>query len=157
MVDCRSEGELYKGLVCFMIVDLKKFIPYVIKLSPETKINVDWLKEELIDCVWTMSKSGFNVRAIVCDNHPSNVSSFKNLLQHFNQDPNELFIWYKLRMIYLFYDAFHLMKNIRNNLLNYKLFIFLSFKFDGFKNPINVPGGEIKWNFFMTFTRKMLF
>ena len=51
LMGCNSEGELYKGLVCFMIVGLKNSIPYVIKLSPETKINGDWLKEELIDCL----------------------------------------------------------------------------------------------------------
>ena len=73
---------------------------------------------------------------------------FKKLLQHFNQDPNELFIWYELRKIYLFYDAVHLVRNIRSNLLNYKRFIFPSFKFDGFKDPINVPDGEIKWKVF---------
>ena len=93
LIGCNSEGELYKGLVCFMIVGLKNSIPYVIKSSPETKINADWLKEELVDCLGTFSKSGFNVRVIVCDNHPSNVLSFKNLLQHFSQDPDELFIW----------------------------------------------------------------
>ena len=94
LVGCNSEGELYKGLVCFMIVGLKNSIPYVIKSSPKAKINADWLKEELIDCLGILSKSGFTVRAIVCDKHPSNASSFKNLLQHFNQDPDELFIWY---------------------------------------------------------------
>ena len=144
MVGCNNESKLYKGLVCFMTVGLKNSIPYVIKSSPETKINVDWLKEELIDCLKILSQSGFSVKAIICDNHPSNVSSFKNLLKHFNQDPDELFIWYELRKIYVFYDAVHLVKNIRNNLLNYKRFIFLSLKLDGFKDPFNVPGGEIK-------------
>ena len=47
------------------------------------------------------------------------------------------------------------MKNIRNNLLNCKRFIFPLFKIDGFKDPINIPGGAIKKKFF--FTRKMLF
>ena len=144
---CNSEGELYKGLVCFMIVGLKNSIPYVIKSSPETKINADWLKKEITDCLRILSKSGFTVRAIVCDNHTSNVSSFKNLLQHFNQDPEELFILYELRKIYLFYDAVHLAKNIRNNLLNYKWFILPSLKFDGFKDYINVTGGETKWKY----------
>ena len=92
LVGCSSEGELYKRLVCFMIVGLKNSILYVIKLSPGTKIYADWLKEELIDCLGILSKSGFNVRAIVCDNHPSKASNFKNLPQHFNQDPDELFI-----------------------------------------------------------------
>ena len=103
----------------------------------------------VIDCPGIFSQSGFSVRAIVCDKQPSNVSNFKNLLQHINQDPDELFIWwYELRKIYLFYDTVHLMKNIRNNLLNYKRFTYPSFKSDGFKDPINVTGGEIKWKFF---------
>ena len=69
-----------------MIVGLKNSIPYVIKSFPETKINDDWLKEKLIDCLGILAQCGFNVRAIVCDNHPSNVSSFKSVLQNFNQD-----------------------------------------------------------------------
>ena len=133
---CNSEGELYKGLVYFMIVDLKNYIPYVIKSFSENKINADWLTDELIDCLETLSHSGFNIRVIVCDNHPSNVSSFTNLLQHFDQDPDKLFMRFELRRIFLFYDAVHLVKNIRNNLLNYKRFIFSSFQFDGFKDSI---------------------
>ena len=46
------------------------------------------------------------------------------------------------------------MKNIRNNLLTYGRFIFSSFKFDGFKDPINVPGREIKWTYFYDAQKK---
>ena len=67
-----------------MVVGLKNYIPYMIKSSPETKLNTDCLKEELTDCHGVLSKSGFIVRPIACDNHPLNVSSFKNLLQRFN-------------------------------------------------------------------------
>ena len=88
------------------------------------------------------------IRAIVCDNHLSHVSSFKNMLQYFNQDSDKLFIWYELRKTYLFYDTIHLVKNIRNNLLHHKRFVFPSFKLDGIKDPVNVPGGEIKWKYF---------
>ena len=90
LVGCNSEGELCKGLIYFMIVVLKNYIPYVIKSSPETKINADLLKLELVDYLSILFKSGFSVRATVCDNHPSNVSSFKNLLQHSNQDPDKI-------------------------------------------------------------------
>ena len=83
LVGCNSEGELYKGLICFIIVGLKDSVPYVIKSSRETKINAMWLKEELIDCLGIFSKSSFNVRALVCGNHPLKVSSLKNILQHF--------------------------------------------------------------------------
>ena len=37
------------------------------------------------------------------------------------------------------------MKNIRNNLFNSQRFNFLSFKFDQFFHPIDVPGREISW------------
>ena len=53
-------------------------------------------------------------------------------------------MWYELRKIYLFHDAVHLVKSIQNSLLNYIWFIFPSFKFDCFKDPINVPGGEME-------------
>ena len=76
-----------------MIVGLEHSLPYVIKSSPGTKINADWLKKELIDCFGILYQLGFIVRAIACNNHPLHVSSFKNLLQHFNQDPGEFLIW----------------------------------------------------------------
>ena len=47
--------------------------------------------------------------------------------------------------IYLFYDSVHLLKNIRNNLLNARLFNFPSFSFHGFEDDIDVPGGRITW------------
>ena len=33
MIGGDDEGELYKGIICFMIVGLKESIPYVIKKS----------------------------------------------------------------------------------------------------------------------------
>ena len=89
-IGCDDEGKLYKGIVCFMIVGLKESIPYVIKSSPETNIDASWPKTELLDSLKIFSSCGFRVRAIACDNHPSNVSSFKKLLQHVNQYPDDL-------------------------------------------------------------------
>ena len=39
----------------------------------------------------------------------------------------------------------HLLKNIRNNLFKSQRFIFPSFKFDQFFDPIDASGGEISW------------
>ena len=135
MIGCDDEGELYKGIVCFMIVGLKESIPYVIKSSPETKVDVNWLKIELLDPLEIRFNCGFRVRAIVCDNHTQNKSSFKKLLEHVNQNPDELYMLHKSRKIYLCYDAVHLMKNVRNNLLkqSIKRFILAPFEFSGFK------------------------
>ena len=46
---------------------------------------------------------------------------------------------------YLFFDIVYLIKNIRNNLLNQKKFVFPAFKFDKFKDTIDVPEGYISW------------
>ena len=47
MIGCDDERELHKSIVCFMIVGLKESISYVIKSSPETNIDANWLKTEL--------------------------------------------------------------------------------------------------------------
>ena len=47
--------------------------------------------------------------------------------------------------MYLFCDSVHLLKNIRNNLLNARRFRFPSFSFTEFYDDIVVPDGEISW------------
>ena len=47
---------------------------------------------------------------------------------------------------YLFFDMVHLVKNIRNNLLNNKKFVFPSFEFNLFNDCIKVPGGFVSWS-----------
>ena len=46
---------------------------------------------------------------------------------------------------YLFFDVIHLLKNIRNNLLIQKKFVFPSFQFDLFLDAIHVPDDYISW------------
>ena len=67
-VGADDDGTLYKG-IAFMIVGLKKSIPYIIKASPEVTINGPWLSNEIDVCISLLSTAGFNVRAIVTDNH----------------------------------------------------------------------------------------
>ena len=42
-----EEGNLYKGIVCFMIVGLKENVPYIIKASPEVTFTGSWLADEI--------------------------------------------------------------------------------------------------------------
>ena len=42
----------------------------------------------------------------------------------------------------------HIIKNVRNNLLNSKKFVFPSFEFDSFRDKIFIPGGYISWSLF---------
>ena len=76
-----DEGQLYNGLVCFLNVGLNEPIQYMIKSSLETNINANYLKTKPLDSLKILSSCRFCVRAIVCENHPSNVSSFKKLLE----------------------------------------------------------------------------
>ena len=79
------------------------------------------------------------------DNHAANVSAFKKMKSLHGQSPDDLHIEYHGQKIYLFYDTVHLLKNIRNNLLSSKVFLFPKFQFKGFDEDISVPGGEVSW------------
>ena len=38
-----NDGNLYKGIMMFMIVGLKKNVPLVLKAIPQTKIKEKWI------------------------------------------------------------------------------------------------------------------
>ena len=79
-----KDGNLYKGIVVFMIQGLKQSIPVVIKACPEVTIKGEWLANEVDDCIKQLSQQGFNVRAVVTDNHSCNVSAFSKLKKSYN-------------------------------------------------------------------------
>ena len=147
-VGAEENGELYKGVMYFMIVGLKTNVPYIIKAIPEKEIDGGWLKNELLDCLNVLQENGFNVRGIVCDDHPINVNAYKQLLTECGQGHDELFMTLNGKKIYLFFHTVHIIKNIRNNLLNRKRFLFPSFHFSGLYDDVNVTGGEITWRLF---------
>ena len=123
-----SNGQLCKGVVCFMIVGLKSNVPYIIRSVPETKIKGKWLKEEIFRVIDVLHEFGFNVRGVVCDNHPNNVSAFREI-SDYTKEVDELRVWINDKPIYLFYDPVHLIKNVNNNLLESKRFLFPPFLF----------------------------
>ena len=110
-------NELYKSIVCFMIIGLKENMSYVVKAAPVTFIKNKLLKDELLNCLELSITGGFNVRAVICDNHAANVSKFTKLILQFGEDNESLFIHFQSQKIYSFYDTVHLIKNVRNNLL----------------------------------------
>lgn len=143
-----ENGKLYKGVVVFMVQGLKNSVPIVIKACPETVITGSWLAEEMSDCISSLSSAGFNVRAIVTDNHASNVSAFSSLHKmHDSGDCLAIKHPKNKSKTYLFFDNVHLVKNIRNNLLNRKKIVFPPFSFEiGKFASIASQGGYIAWN-----------
>ena len=55
-----KNGELQKEMTCFMIINLKSNVPYMIKTVPKQEINGDWLKDEIVNCVTILQEKGFN-------------------------------------------------------------------------------------------------
>ena len=75
-----EEGELYKGIACFMIVGLKQSVPHVIQAIPEVTITGEWLAEKI-----SASLHSFTVRRIVIDNHNTT-----RMLMHSNPSSRNL-------------------------------------------------------------------
>ena len=86
-----NEGNLYKGIMVFMIVGLKQSIPFVVQAVPDVTITGVWLWPKMASCIESLANVGFNVRALVTDNHSSNVTAFNLLKKEFGQ-PEQLFI-----------------------------------------------------------------
>ena len=105
-----ENGDLFKGIMSFMIVGLKSSVPYVVKTCPEKQITGDWVKKSLLDCLKSLQESGFNVRGVVSDDHSTNVNAYSELLKDFGQSPDDLFItmnhgfihsfWSPLKMVF---------------------------------------------------------
>ena len=52
------------------------------------------------------------------------------------------------KKVYLFFDNVHLLKNIRNNLLNSKKFLFPAFGFSFYQTNVESPAGYLAWSDF---------
>ena len=125
-----EKRNLYKGVVVFMIHGLKSSVPIVVKAVPEVTVNGQWLAEEISNCISNLAAAGFRIRGIVTDYHSANVAAFSNFLQMYSCN-NDLCIQHPKNSTktYMFFDNVHLLKNIRNNVLNSKKFVFPSFLF----------------------------
>ena len=78
LTGCDSELQMYKSILCFMVVSLKQTTPYLLKAIPLTKINHQIVQDGILNCISILS-GHFTIRAVVCDNHSTNVSTYKHL------------------------------------------------------------------------------
>ena len=73
-------------MTTFMIIGPTKNVPYVIHAVPENKIEDGWFMDELIKSIKCLHLKRFNVKACVCDNHPTNISTYRKLLALYEKD-----------------------------------------------------------------------
>ena len=88
-VGAEDEGNLYKGIVVFMIVRLKEWIRYIVQAIPEVKFSGKWLADERSNYINDLTSGEFCVRSIVTDNHASNVHAFSSLTSIFNSNSHQ--------------------------------------------------------------------
>ena len=60
-VGVNENGDLYKGILVFMIVGLTKSIPYVIQAIPQVTFTGTWLSTEILESFQALNKAGFIV------------------------------------------------------------------------------------------------
>ena len=78
-------GSLFKGIAVFMIQSLQQSVHFVVKACPKISIRGEWLASKMSDSIQQLCLQGFNVRAVVTDNHASNVSSAFRILKSMHQ------------------------------------------------------------------------
>ena len=72
----------------------------------------------------------------------------------YNENIDNLCVNYQCKKLYFVYDSVHLIKNIRNNLLSCKRFMFPSFTFHGFRDIIDLQSGGLSWKIFYNYLAK---
>ena len=76
-----EEGNLYKGIIAFMVVGLKQSIPFVAEVIAEVIFNGHRLAEKISDNIENLIEFGLCVLSIVTDNHSANVNAFSALIK----------------------------------------------------------------------------
>ena len=82
-MDGDENGNLYKGVIVFMIHNLKKSVSIVTMALPEVSIDGKWLAEKFSNSIINLVNAAFKICGIVTDNHLANVAAFCYLLQMF--------------------------------------------------------------------------
>ena len=83
IIDCNENLEMFKSTLCFMVISLKKTVPYVIKAVPIVKLSSDIIFNWILTCPKVLSDANFQLHCVISDNHQSNISAFNKLTKDF--------------------------------------------------------------------------
>ena len=107
LIGCDDNSNFFKGIMTFVIVGLRKNVPFVVEAVLKSKIEGKWLSGHIIKTIQSLHEIGFHVRAVISDNHPSNVSTFNELFSKYGSESHENVILHHStsdRRTYLFYS-----------------------------------------------------
>ena len=54
-----DDGNLYEGIVAFMIMGLKESIHYIVQAIPEVKFSREWLADKMSNCTDNLTSTEF--------------------------------------------------------------------------------------------------
>ena len=83
IIGCNENLEMFKGILCFMVISLKKTVPNVIKAVPIVKLSSDIIFDWILNCLKVLNDANFQPRCVISDNHHSNISAFNKLTNKF--------------------------------------------------------------------------
>ena len=67
-----------------MVISLKKTIPFVLKAIPIVRLSSTIISDGILNCLTILSQDNFYTRAVIADNHRSNISAFQYLLHNYS-------------------------------------------------------------------------
>ena len=158
LIGCNANLEMYTSILSFMVVSLRKSLPFVISAVLLVKNSGDIVYDNLNTRLLFLTQSRFRVRAIISDNHITNVKAYNLLLNNYKFQDKD----YKIQNpyitdenIYLLFDTCHLIKNIRNNLVAKKFFYIPSFEFSSVNLNISFQAGFVGGPIFIQFMKEI--
>ena len=83
LIGCDDNDNLFQGIMTFMIVVVRNNVPFVVKAVPEAKIEGKWLSGQIRETIQSLHEISFHVRAVILDNHPSNLSALNEIFSKY--------------------------------------------------------------------------
>ena len=146
---------MFRSISCFVVVLLKKTIPFDIKAIPIVRLRFLDVYNGILNCISVLNDGNFHIRGVIAENHSTNVKACKVLVKNFPLDNGQYCIKNpsnSAQHIFLMFDTVHLVKNIRNNLISSRIFQVPQFLFNLQDTLFNIPPGLWKSVFGIIFT-----
>ena len=148
IIGCDKDLLMYKCILCFMVVSITKSIPFILKAIPLVKLTSEIVGDGILNCLEVLNRSNFSSRAVISDNHQTNIATFKRLMKTY-PIANKNYCMSNpttSRVIYLFFDTVHLLKNIRVNLLSKRFFQIPDLEIRLLDSIHSIPSGFVNWS-----------
>ena len=66
-----EEGNQYKGITAFIVLELKQSTPFIVQAIPDVTFNGQWLCDKIASNIENLGNVGFCVHGLIADNRSS--------------------------------------------------------------------------------------